>query len=126
MNKLSLNAGKTELIFFHSSRHTLDYDKIFINFNGVRLVPVDYIKYLGMLIDKYLNWNYHVSNLCKQLSRANGVLSKLRYNAPLDICLQVYYSIFYSHLTYGCNLWGLTSEENISKIEVLQKNAFAL
>ena len=27
LNKLSLNAGKTELIFFHSSRHTLDYEK---------------------------------------------------------------------------------------------------
>ena len=74
-----------------------------------------------MLIDKNLNWNYHVINLCKQLSRANGVLSKLRYNAPLDICLQVYYAIFFSHLTYGCNLWGLTSEENLSKIEILQK-----
>ena len=24
-------------------------------------------------------------------------------------------------MTYGCNLWGLTSEENISKIEVLQR-----
>ena len=29
--------------------------------------------------------------------------------------------ILFSHLTYGCNLWGLTSEENISKIEVLQR-----
>ena len=27
MNKLSLNAGKTELIFFHSTKHQLDYDK---------------------------------------------------------------------------------------------------
>ena len=49
------------------------------------------------------------------------MISKLRYNASLDTCLQVYYAIFYSHLGYGCNLWGLTSEENINKIEVLQK-----
>ena len=121
LNKLSLNAGKTELIFFHSSRHVLVYDNVYINFNGMRLCPVDYIKYLGMYIDKYLNWNHHISILSKQLSRANGVLSKLRYNAPIDICLQVYYSIFFSHMTYGCNLWGLSSEENISKIEVLQR-----
>ena len=83
--------------------------------------PVDYIKYLGMFIDKYLNWNHHVHNLSIQLSRANGILSKLRYNASLDILLQVYYGIFFSHLTFGCNLWGLTSEDNISKIEVLQR-----
>ena len=73
-----------------------------------------------MFIDKNLNWNHHITNLSKQLSRANGVLSKLRYNASLEFCLQVYYAIFYSHLTYGCNLWGFTSEENISKLEVLQ------
>ena len=28
---------------------------------------------------------------------------------------------FYSFLIYGCNVWGLTKEENIEKIEVLQK-----
>ena len=95
--------------------------KIYIKFNGVRLIPVDDIKYLDMYIDKYLNWNHHVYELGKKLSRANGVLSKLTYNAPLETCLQVYYAIFFSHLTYGCNVWGLTAEENILKIERLQK-----
>jgi hypothetical protein len=121
LNKLSLNAGKTELIFFRSNRHILEYDNIYIKFNGLRLIPVDFIKYLGMYIDKFLNWNYHIQELSKKLSRATGVLSKLRYNASLDICVQVYYAIFFSHLTYGCNLWGLSSEENILKIERLQK-----
>ena len=53
-------------------------------------------------------------------------MSKLRYNASLDIFLEVYYAIFFSHLTYGCNLWGLTSEENISKIEVLQRKCIRI
>ena len=126
LNKLSLNAGKTELIFFHSNRHPLNYDNIYIKFNGLRLIPVDFIKYLGMYIDKYLNWNYHIQELSKKLSRSTGVLSKLRYNASLDICLQVYYAIFFSHMTYGCNLWGLSSEENISKIERLQKKCIRI
>ena len=122
LNKLSLNAGKTELIFFRSNRHPLDYSKINIKLNGLKLTPVDYIKYLGMFIDKYLNWNIHINELCNKLSRANGIISKLRYNAPIDICLQVYYAIFYSYLINGCNLWGLTPRnENISKVERLQK-----
>ena len=74
-----------------------------------------------MYIDEHLSWDCHVAELAKKLRRANGVLSKLRYNAPLHVCLQVYYSLFYSHLIYGCNVWGLTSEENIEKIEVLQR-----
>ena len=121
LNKLSLNSNKTELICFHSRQHELNYDNISIKFNGKKLVPVDYVKYLGMYIDKYLSWNSHILQLCKKLSRANGILSKLRHNASIETCLDVYYAIFYSHLIYNCNVWGLTSEENIKKIEVLQK-----
>ena len=126
LNKLSLNAGKTELIFFHSQRHILNYDSISIKFNGKKLFPVDQIKYLGMYIDKYLSWNFHIQQLSKKLSRANGILSKLRHNASIETCLKVYYALFYSHLTYGCNIWGLTSEENINKIEVLQKKCLRI
>ena len=39
---------------------------------------------------------------------------------PSDICLQVYYAIFYSYLIYGCNVWGFTNDENINAIQVLQ------
>ena len=76
LNKLSLNASKTELIFFHSQRHKLDYDNITIKLNRrMKLKPVDFVKYLGMLIDKYLSWDFHINQLCKSLSRANGILS---------------------------------------------------
>ena len=87
---------------------------------------MDHVKYLGMYIDKYLNWDYHIHDLCKKLGRANGILSKLRYNAPPDICMQVYYSIFNSNLIYGCNLWGLSSEENIKKVQVLQNKCIRI
>ncbi len=126
LNKLSLNADKTELIFFHSRRHALNYEGISIKFNKKRLIPVEYIKYLGMYIDKYLSWNFHIQHLSKKLSRANGILSKLRYNAPIETCIQVYYAIFYSHLIYGCNIWGLSSDENLKTIELLQKKCLRI
>jgi exonuclease III len=126
LNKLSLNAGKTELIFFHSSSKKIDFSNVFINFNGIRLVPVDFVKYLGMYIDKHLNWNQHIHELGKKLSQANGILSKLRYNAPIEVCIQVYYGLFYSNLIYGCNAWGLTSEDNIQTIEILQRKCIRI
>ena len=117
------NSGKTELIFFHSLQHKLNYDDISIKFNKKKLIPVDHIKYLGMYIDKYLSFNFHIKKLSMKLSRANGILSKLRYNVPIQTCLQVYYAIFYSHLIYGCNIWGLTTEQNLNMIEILQKKS---
>ena len=56
LNKLSLNTTKTELIFFHSARHPLDYGSISIKMNGFKLTPVDFMKYLGIYLDKYPYW----------------------------------------------------------------------
>ena len=86
LDKLSL-AGKTELIFFHSKQHLLNYNNISIKFNGIKFIPVEYVKYLGMYIDKYLSWNFHILQLSEKLSRANVILSKHRYYAPIKSCL---------------------------------------
>ena len=50
---------------------------------GLKLTPVDYIRYLGMYIDKFLDWNHHIEELGKKLSRANGILSKLNLTSGL-------------------------------------------
>ena len=73
-----------------------------------------------MYIDKYLSRTFHIQQLSKKLSRANSILSKLRHSAPINTCLHVYCAIFYSHI-YGCSLWGLTTDENLNNIEILQK-----
>ena len=79
------------------------------------------LNYLGMYLDQHLTWEYHINQLSKKLSRANGIISKLRHNAPIKICLQVYHAIFYSHLIYGSSIWGLTYEKNLDSIRLIQK-----
>ena len=56
-----------------------------------------------------------------KLSRANGILSKLRYYVPLNTCISVYYSIFYSYVIYGSLAWSFTSQNNLNKLFLLQK-----
>ena len=64
--------------------------------------------------------DFHIQKLGNSLSRATGILSKLRHNAPRSVCLNVYYALFYSHLYYGACIWGLTSQKNLKTIETLQ------
>ena len=126
LNKLSLNTKKTHLILFHSRQNKLNKDNISIKINNKRLKLVDHIKYLGMYLDKHLSWDEHIKQLSSKLSRANSILSKLRHNAPLTTCLQVYYALFYSYLSYGCAIWGLTSKYNINTINNLQKKCLRI
>ena len=73
-----------------------------------------------MYLDKNLSWDFHIHKLSNSLSRATGILSKLRHIAPRSVCLNVYYALFYSHLYYGACIWGLTSQKNLKIIETLQ------
>ena len=43
----------------------------------------------------------------------------------MEILLQIYYGQFYSHLTYGCQLWG-QNENAIRQTIILQKKAVRL
>ena len=64
-----LNAIKTELLIFRHPNKKINYD-LKIKIDGKRLIPSNYVKYLGIVIDEHLNWNYHVDTLALKLARA--------------------------------------------------------
>ena len=68
-----------------------------------------------------LSWSTHINELSKKISRANGILAKLRYFATKKILILVYCAFFYSQLLYGCPLWSLTTVNNVNTIRILQK-----
>ena len=61
-----------------------------------------------------------------RLARANSILSKLRYFVPKDICISVYYSLFYTHLIYGCLVQSCSRKSNIDRLIKLQKRCIQI
>ena len=120
-NRLSLNVGKTKLLFFHSKQSSINLENISIKIEGKKLSRCNNVNYLGLLIDEHLSWDAHVKYLSKKLSRANGVLAKLRHFAPKHSLDSVYYAIFYSHVVYGCPTLSLTTAKKLQIINVLKK-----
>ncbi len=121
-NKISLNASKTELIIFRHPNKAINYD-LKIKIDGKKIIPSNYVKYLGLLIDSHLKWNYHTDTLAPKLSRAIGMLSKIRHFVTNLTLRTIYYGIFSSLLTYGCLIWGQIQNKNINRIIKLQDNA---
>ena len=83
-------------------------------------------KYLGIRIDEVLSWSKQIESIYIKLGRANGILSKLRHFVPKDICISVYYSLFYTHLIYGCLIWFYSRKSNTDRKIKLQKSTFEL
>ena len=57
-NKLSLNISKTKYAFFHANR-PLGLPKLIITNTNIERKPV--IKFLGVLLDEAISWNYHIN-----------------------------------------------------------------
>ena len=121
-NKISLNSKKTELIIFRSPYKKLDYD-IKIKINGTKLIPSDSVKYLGILIDPYLNWSHHMDSLCTKLSRAVGMLSKIRHYVNENELRSIYFAIFNSLLSYCSIVWGQSNTKNLRRVQNIQNKA---
>ena len=51
---------------------------ITIKIDGKKIEPSTHAKYSGILIDSFLNWNFHIE-LSTKLSRAVGMLAKIRH-----------------------------------------------
>ena len=99
LNILSLNISKTSFVIFRAinkpktSSVTLIINKQAINESNS-------VKYLGILIDSHLTFKNHIDELTKKISRAIGVLYKLRPFVSTKILTNVYYALVYPFLLY--------------------------
>ena len=119
-NRLSLNAGKSEFLLFLPTRHKT-YERYTLNLHHLKLFESKKIKYLGLILDNKLDLKCHMAELTKKLSRAIGLIHKMKGLCPISVLRSLYRSLFNSHLSYGLVVWGNACRWNLEKIRSLQK-----
>jgi hypothetical protein len=81
----------------------------------------DHTKFLGLYIDKYLTYEYHINHICKKISKTLGVINKVKHILDRKTLRQLYYSLVYPYLLY-CNIeWCLNYKTRINRLIILQK-----
>ena len=96
-------------------------ERIVLRLNQTNIFESTKIKYLGIILDSRLNWKHHITELCKKLSRAVGLIYKIKNFSTKSVLRSLYFSIFHSHLTYGLPVWGSAAKSYLNKIAILQK-----
>ena len=119
-NKLSLNVNKTKAMVFHMPQKRIQLPLIKIA--GEDIAFVDNFNFLGIIINKHLNWTSHVDMLSAKLSKTIGILNTLKHVLPINIMRTLYTSLIICHLNYGVLLWGPKLRDN-DNLHILQKKA---
>ena len=120
VNKLSLNVKKTKAMIFHMPQKKVQLPLLQIAESNIEYV--DNFNFLGITINKHLNWASHVDALASKISKTIGVLNSLKHIRSINILRTIYNSLIICHLNYGVLVWGTQSNLN-NKIVKLQKRA---
>jgi len=81
-NKLFLNYSKTQYTL--STKKKKLHININVQINNHQLARTGCVKYLKVVINDKLIWKPHIYLVKKQVSKASGIICKLRHNFPSD------------------------------------------
>ena len=66
----------------------------------------EYVKYLGVLLDSKLSFCHHISSIIKKISRAIGIMRKMKRYVSKNVLTCLYYSLVYPFLIYAIPIQG--------------------
>ena len=120
LNKMQANPEKFQAIAIGPKTHS---QNITFNLNNNTIKCDDEVKLLGITIDFKLNFNNHISNICKKAARQLNVLKRIGTHLNKLSKLTIYHSFILSNLSYCPLAWHFCSEKNTQKIEKIQERA---
>ena len=117
---LTANYSKTNYIIFTKKRLKFNFT---INMDDQILEQVNQVKYLGVTLDKNLNWKKLLETVKSKVSRGCYIISKLRHYTNLNTLKVIYYSLIYPHLIYCVTSWGGTFKSSLEPLSRVQRKA---
>ena len=121
-NTLTINPQKCHMLFI--SPKTNDCIQEFaVSLSDTLISTERSAKYLGVIIDTNLNFSDHIKALELKISRAVGILYKLKFVPPSKSFVTLYCTFIHSHLLYGLVVWGSTFPTYLNRLAALQNKA---
>ena len=90
------------------------------------LEQVSCFKYLGIFIDSNLSWHEHIDYICDKVSENINIMTKIKHILGKQCLINIYYSLVYPYLIYGCLLWGNISDSPLSQLIRLQNKVVTI
>ena len=93
-----------------------------LQINGNAIERVTQFNFLGFIWHESLSWDKHINHISLEVSKAIGILYRLKSIYPHRVLLTLYNTLILPHYNYCILSWGSTVREN-HRLHLLQKKA---
>ena len=117
-NGLKINPQKSEILLVASSRRRINVD-FEITFDGATLHPAHKVTVLGVVLDKSLTFEDHISVVIRRCYATLGGLSKMSRRLPEEVKKLLIESLVFPHILYCATVWAgcnLTQRKRLQKV----------
>ena len=123
-NSMVLHPGKTKCMLITTrQKYQLSRPKLALKLNDINIEQVKCHKMLGLTIDSELNWNIHVNNLIKRISKNTFLLKKLRKFTTSDNLKLYFYAHVMSHINYASTIYDGCSKDTFKQLNAAHRRA---
>ena len=115
---LKVNPAKTKLVLFTRKRN---YNVRELSFFGSMLKVENTVKYLGVILDKKLDWKPHIEERSKKACMLYGQCRKVigkKWGLRPKCIYWIYSMVIQPYLTYGSIVWWQKTELNSVKTKL--------
>ena len=118
VNCLVANPDKFQCITLGDQKESIK-----LNIEGVDITPSEKVKVLGITLDNELEFDYHVSDICRKAARQLNVLKHVHQNFKEETRMMIYRSFILSNFNYCPIVWHFCGIQNTRKMEKIQERA---
>lgn len=126
INKLYLNVNKTKVMLVRGIRKKVMESNIKVKYENTILEVVSEIKYLGVIIDKNLNFTAHLNYMGKKIGSKLGVLRRVGADLTQYMRCVVYKTMVAPLFEYCSSILLGLSDTNIQYLQKLQNKGMRI
>ena len=120
-NETIINPDKFQAIILDKKKSNLTNIPLTVDNQTIQSVPS--VKLLGIHLDDKLNFNLHISNICRSAANQLNALIRLKNYLSFNAKRVLINSHIISNFNYCPLVWMFSTAKSLNKIESLQKRA---
>ena len=113
---LKLNTSKTEVLLLGTRQNTRDLSPVSVRVGGGTIQESRCVKNLGVLFDRHLTWDAHVSDVVRKCVGLLIGLRHLSHFLPRRVTLTIVQGLVMSRVRYCLSVYGNGSASNDARL----------
>ena len=119
--KLKINPDKTEVLIIPPKRLNVTIEKLFLA--GEEIIPVNFLKSLGVLIDNNLSWSRQINATCSSCYNQLRKLNRIKQYLSIETRIVLVRTLILSRLDYCNSLLSGATKASLNKLQLVQNAA---